>query len=208
MARTPENENITRDREFTTGYQADTAYNKAQSDVGQFNQNQETLARGGQVGANPYKSADYLANVNREQADTLNGATNAGKTELLDANRKAGGGNTGATTGAIAGLALNKARLASRMSTDRAVSDQGKNLEWQRYLASQPLNAAKSEEGLFSPALGANASYNGDLTKYGLAQQQFWYDQLKQMEQAAKTAASAGVSAGTGGAGVGGFGEG
>jgi hypothetical protein len=208
MARTPENENATRDRQYTTGWQADTAYNKATEDVNQFNRNENTLQRGGNVGANPYKSADYLANVNKQEADSLNGATNAGKTALLDANRKGGGGNSGATTGAISGLALQRARLADKLSTDRTTENYGKNLDWQRFLASAPLQGAHAETGLLGPTIGANASLNKDLTGYGMQQQAEWYKQLSQLEQLAKTAASAGTSAATGGAGVGGFGEG
>lgn len=208
MARTPENANITRNREFTTGWQADTAYNKAQSDINQFDRNEQVLERGGQVGRNPYKSADYLANVNKLEANSLDAATNAGKTALLDANRRAGGGNTAATTGAIAGLALKKGRLANELSSNRAANDYEKNLSWQRYLAGLPLESAHSEESLYGPALSANASYNSDLTKYGLQQQKQWYDELTQLEQLGKAAASAGVKAATGGAGIGGFGEG
>jgi hypothetical protein len=57
MARTDENQNITRQAEFDTSAQQDQAFKRGQGQVSQFENNENTLNRGGQVAANPWESA-------------------------------------------------------------------------------------------------------------------------------------------------------
>ena len=183
MGRTPMNENIIRNENQTT-------FGNMQNELSTYNKNVGTLERGGQVGANPYQDPTYLANVNKDQANRIDAATNEGKTALLDANRRGGGGNTGATTGAISGLALNKARMASGMSADRATADYGKNLDWQKYLASAPLAPYSAQSSL----AGSTAA---DMGKY--AETQFGVGALPFYEALTK-AATQGAAAGATGA--------
>lgn len=206
-ARTPENENITRNSEATAQAQDKQAFDTGQADIGQYNTNIDTLDKGGQVAANPWKSAGYLSNVNRLQAGALDSETNAGTNELQQLNRRTGGLNTGATIGATKDLALQKSRLGDQLSAERAVGDFGKNVNYQTAMASAPLNAASAESPYYGASSSLVGSTNKDLTSYGTQSQAYLYSLYNKALQAAATAASAGTSAATGGAGIGGYGE-
>ncbi|SRR6266851_10355913 len=208
MARTGENQNITRQAEFDTSAQQDQAFKRGQGEISQFDQNQATLNRGGQVAANPWESARYLSNVNRLQSGALNSEENAGDAKLQQVNRRTGGTNTGATIGAQKELSLDKMRLGTQLSSERAAGDFNKNVAFQQHQAEAPLEGAHAEAPYYGSAVAGTVGLNKELTAYGLQSQAYTYKMYDLAMKAAQAAASAGVNAATGGAGVGGFGEG
>lgn len=207
MSRTPQNENVIRQENADQAGQAKQAYTDSQKALGEYSTNVGTLERGGEVGADPYQTPSYLANQNRLAADVTSGENSAAKQELEMSNRRAGGQNTGATVATIGNLATGKMRLGNQLQTQQKAQDFQKNLQWQQYLAGTPLATASQEGNLYGTATSGESATQGSLSQYALAQQQQWYKELSQMIEAGKAAASAGVGAATGGAGVGGFGE-
>lgn len=212
MSRTFQNENISRaDNQNFEGQQT-KAVGKENAAIDQFGTNVKTLERGGQVGANPWESADYLANQNRLTSNAVSGENDAAKQSLVDLNQRTGGRNTGATVGGITQLAGNKMRLGNQLSALRAQQDFGKNVDYQQYLAGTPLQAASAEGQIAGTATTGVDSTGNNLTQYGIEQMQERQKQIQMAEKAAAAAAtmgaSAGVSAATSGAGFGGFGEG
>lgn len=208
MSRTPENENLTRQTAQDERSQQTQSYRAANTDIGQFGKNIGTLEKGGEVGADPFLSAGYLANQNRLTSYATEGENDSAKTALEDQNRRTGGQNTGATQATIADLARGKMRMGNQLQAQRGAEDYKSNLGYQQYLAGAPLQQASAEGNLYNTATGGRNATGNNLTQYGLQQQKEWYDLLNQSIQAGKAAASAGVNAATGGAGVGGFGEG
>lgn len=166
MARTSENENLSRQAEMNAEGESKASFDAAQSDIGQFNRNQTTLNRGGEVAANPWQSAGYLANQNRLQSTALNQETNAGTADLQRANLRSGGLNGAVTAGATKDLALKKMRLADTLSAERSSSDFGKNVNYQQEQAGAPLMAARAEDPLFASSSGLVGSSNNDLLGY------------------------------------------
>lgn len=208
MSRTFQNENISRKENADFAGQGNKAVAAEQGDIGNFNQNVETLKKGGQIGQNPFQSADYLANQNRLTSEAVSGENDAAKRSLTDLNQRTGGRNTGATIGGITQLAGGKMRLGNALSAQRSQDDFSKNLDYQRYLAGTPLQAAGAESNIYGTATTGVDASGSNLTQYGIEQMQ---ERQKQMEMAAKAAAAVGTmgaSALTGGAGIGGFGEG
>lgn len=199
MSRTFQNENISRKENADFAGQGNKAVAAEQGDIGNFNQNVETLKKGGQIGQNPFQSADYLANQNRLTSEAVSGENDAAKRSLTDLNQRTGGRNTGATIGGITQLAGGKMRLGNALSAQRSQDDFSKNLDYQRYLAGTPLQAAGAEQPIYGTASGGVESTGSDLTKYGLQQQDQWYKQIQQMIQAGQAAASAGAKAFGGG---------
>lgn len=208
MSRTPENENLSRQTYQDERQQQTRAYQSAQTDVGQFNKNTDTLDKGGEVAADPFLNAGYLANQNRVASYATEGENDSAKQALEDQNRRSGGQNTSATQATIADLARGKMRFNNQQQTQRSAQDYRSNLDYQQHMAEMPLQAASTEGNLYGVATSGRNSTGNNLTQYGLQQQKEWYDILNQSIQAAKAAASTGVGAATGGAGVGGFGEG
>jgi len=111
MSRTPENENLSRETYQDERHQQQRAYQSAQTDVGQFNKNISALDKGGEVAADPFLNAGYLANQNRVTSYATEGENASAKQALEDQNRRTGGQNTGATQATIADLARGKMRL-------------------------------------------------------------------------------------------------
>jgi hypothetical protein len=208
LARTPENENITRSAEANAEGQANASYNQGQQDINQFNQNTAQLQAGKNVGANPYLNPQYLAAVNQMRSGALNQQNNAADQQIRATQAKTGGMNSTATTGAIAGTTGAKMRLGNELGAEQTAGDWQKNIGYQLNLAKQPLMAAGAQAPFYGTAGNMVGSTNADLTKYGLGQQAFNYSLYNKALQAAQAAAAAGVGAATGGAGVGGFGEG
>ena len=167
MARTGQQQAQSADTTNTADQQ--TAFNAEQSDVNQYNQNLGTLSRGGSVAANPWMSPTYLASQNRQTADSLNSATNAGTAATTALNRRTGGTNTAATIAANSGLALQKARLSDQLTAQRTAQDYNKNVQYQQQMAAAPLAGAGVEQGAYGTATGAQSSDIGDLTQFGLA---------------------------------------
>jgi len=169
-----------------TGQAQDTAANTAGStnaaaasaaetaDIGKFNQNEATLAKGGEVGADPFLNPAYLGNVNRLNADVLNANNQAGKTQLQNLNRRTGGLNTGATQSAISGLKMNTARLGTQLNSQRAEGDYAKNLAWQQYLAQAPLQAAGAQQNIYNTSTGEVNASDQALTNLGTASYGPW----------------------------------
>lgn len=186
MARTGVDEN--RDANTTYKGQANTAFGKAQSAIGEFEGNQKKLRAGQDVGANPWKSADYLANVNKLEAGALNAETNAGADELARLNLRTGGLNTGATAGAIRDLKLQKMRLADSLGAQRYTNDFSKNLDWQRYLAGAPLAVSDAESPYYSGAVSGRAGALKNLTDLGIASYGPWNAAIQAGGQAAGAA--------------------
>jgi hypothetical protein len=208
MARTPENENLSRETYQDERHQQQRAYQSAQTDVGQFNKNTDTLDKGGEVAADPFLNAGYLANQNRLTSYATQGENDAAKQSLEDSNRRSGGQNSSATQATIADLARGKMRLNNQLQTQRSAQDYRSNLDYQQHMAEMPLQAAGAEGNLYGVATSGRNATGNNLTQYGLQQQDEWYKILNQSIQAAKAAASMGVGVATGGAGVAGFGEG
>lgn len=204
MSRTPENENLSRQTYQDERHQQQTAYQGAQTDIGQFNKNTDTLDKGGQVAADPFLNAGYLANQNRLASYATQGENDAAKQSLEDSNRRSGGQNTSATQATIADLARGKMRLNNQQQTQRSAQDYRSNLDYQQHMAEAPLQAAGAEGNLYGVATGGRNSTGQDLTKYGLQQQAEWYSILNQGIAAAKAAGTMGLSSLAGGAGVGG----
>ena len=191
MARTEEEKLTEQDRATAAG-EAKQAFGTGQAAIGQFNQNEGTLNRGGEVAANPWKSAGYLSNVNRLQSGALNSATNAGVNDIQATNRRTGGLNSGATIGATKDIALEKSRLANQLSAERSSNDFNKNVQYQQSQAQAPLGVAQAESPYFGTGQGGVNALNSDLTQYGMLQQQ-QFD--KATAGAASTAAQAGLLA-------------
>lgn len=180
--------------------QANQSYANAQSDLSQFRGNIVKLASGRNVGADPFKNPEYLGNEARLQSGALDSAEAGGDTAMREANRRSGGLNTGATQAGISGLALQKMRLSDALTAERGASDYGKNLTWQQFLARQPLDSAKSEEGLYGTATGGEESSLHELNAYGLQQNQAWQE-LKNKLIMTGVKAVAGAAGAAGGAG-------
>ena len=208
MSRTPENENLSRETYQDERHQQQHAYQSAQSDIGQFNKNTDTLEKGGQVAADPFLNAGYLANQNRLTSYATEGENASAKQALEDQNRRTGGQNTRATQATIADLARGKMRFNNQPQAQRSAQDYRSNLDYQQHLAEAPLQAANAEGNLYGIATGGRSATGRDLTRYGLQQQDEWYKILNQGINAAKAAAGVGVNLATGAGGVGGFGEG
>jgi hypothetical protein len=208
IARTPENENLSRETYQDERSQQQRAYQSAQTNVGKFNKNIDTLDKGGEVAADPFLNAGYLANQNRVTSYETEGENASAKQALQDQNRRTGGQNTGATQATIADLARRKMRFNNQLQAQRSAQDYRSNLDYQQHMAEMPLQAAGAEGGLYGVATSGRNATGNNLTQYGLQQQDEWYKILNQGIQAAKAAASMGVGAATGGAGIAGFGEG
>ena len=208
MARTPENENLSRETYQDERSQQQRAYQSAQTDVGKFNKNIDTLDKGGEVAADPFLNAGYLANQNRVTSYETEGENASAKQALEDQNRRTGGQNTGATQATIADLARGKMRFNNQLQAQRSAQDYRSNLDYQQHMAEMPLQAAGAEGGLYGVATSGRNATGNNLTQYGLQQQEEWYKILNQGIQAAKAVASMGVGAATGGGGIAGFGEG
>jgi len=208
MARTPENENLSRETYQDERSQQQRTYQSAQTDVGKFNKNIDTLDKGGEVAADPFLNAGYLANQNRVTSYETEGENASAKQALEDQNRRTGGQNTGATQATIADLARGKMRFNNQLQAQRSAQDYRSNLDYQQHMAEMPLQAAGAEGGLYGVATSGRNATGNNLTQYGLQQQEEWYKILNQGIQAAKAVASMGVGAATGGGGIAGFGEG
>lgn len=172
MARTGQDEAAAANKTYNAEEQ--TAFNQGQSDIGQFNQNESTLNRGGMVATDPWKSAGYLSNVNRLQSGALNSETNSATDALQRTNRRTGGFNTGAVVGAQKGLALDKMRMGSEMSAGRAAQDFNKNVNYQQSQAQAPLAAAGAESPYFGGAVSGQGGALKDLTDFGMASYGPW----------------------------------
>jgi hypothetical protein len=189
MARVGQSENTAAQKNFSSEQQQ--SFGNAQSDIGRFRQNQDVLNRGGQVVANPWKSAGYLSNVNRLQSGALNSEENAGNDAIARTNRRTGGLNTGATIGAEKELGLDKMRLGSQLSAERSAGDFGRNISYQTNMAAMPLEAARAESPYFGGAVSGQSGALKNLTDYGLAS----YGPYMAALQAAGAAASGGLQA-------------
>src|SRR5229473_5947662 len=189
MARVGQSENVAAQKNFSSEQQQ--AFGSAQSDIGRFRQNQDVLNRGGQVAANPWQSAGYLSNVNRLQSGALNSEENAGDDALARTNRRTGGLNTGATLGAQKGLSLDKMRLGTQLSSERAAGDFGRNVMYQSHQAEMPLESASVQSPFFGGAVSGQSGALKNLTDYGLAS----YGPYMAALQAAGAAASGGLQA-------------
>jgi hypothetical protein len=142
VARTPENENLSRQANQDYRTQQGETYNRAQTEIGQFGKNISTLDKGGQVAADPFLNAGYLANQNRLTSYATEGENDSAKQALEDQNRRTGGQNTGASQATIADLARGKMRLGNQLNAQRSAQDFGRNLDYQQYLAGAPLQQA------------------------------------------------------------------
>jgi hypothetical protein len=173
MARTEE-EQTTEAAQKTAAAEAQQAFQTGQSGVGQYEQNEATLNKGGDVAANPWLSAEYLSNQNRLQSGALNSATNAGTNMIQQNNRRTGGLNSGATIGAVKDITGEKMRLGNQLSAERSANDFNKNVSYQQGQAQAPLAVTQAESPYFGTGQGGVNSLNNNLTQYGmLAQQQF-----------------------------------
>lgn len=193
MARTGVDEN--KEAQKQTAAQQQGAYQTGEAAVKNYNAGEQTLERGGQVGANPYLNPQYLASVNRLQATSLDAANNASKTNLQMLNRRTGGMNSTATAGAISSDALQKMRLADSLSSERTAGDFNRNLSWQQQLLQGRLAPAGVEQGYYGTATQGRASSLKNLSDMGIAAYGPWMAAI----QAAGQGVSAGLSGGGGG---------
>lgn len=209
MARTTGmDHNLTRQAEETGEGQANQSYSLAQGDIGQFRQNENKITEGKDVAANPWMNPEYLAAVSRLRAGSLHGQADNADQKLRALNARTGGMNSTATIGGISKNLGDTERLSNELGAEQKAGDYNKNVNYQLGAAGLPLEAARAESPLYGTAAGLVGSTNHDLTEYGKLQLQRQYQLQDMAIKAAMTAASAGTSAATGGAGVGGFGEG
>lgn len=156
----------TQNQEYTNAAQGTGAYNLAQQDINQFNNNQ-TMLKGGQgVGNNPYQSTAYLSNVNKLQSEGLNTAANSAKSAIARNTRATGGLNASQNALAQRDAGLQTGRLADTLTAQRASQDYQKNLQWQQYLAGAPLSAAGPEVQLYGAANAGQTNANQALTSF------------------------------------------
>lgn len=193
MARTGEDRNKAAENQYRV--QGNTAFDAAQSNVGNYNANIAKLESGQNVGADPWASSSYLANQNRLQSDSLNAAGNSATKSLQDLNARTGGLNAGGTTAATDSLALGKMRLANQLNAQRSAADFDKNVGYQQQLASAPLATDSTEASLFDTATKGRSGTLGDLTKEGMQSQDFW-NQLAMKGVNAATSAAGGAAGG------------
>lgn len=193
MGRTFQNENISRQQNQLDQEDQQASYKAGQADIGQYNTNMSTLEKGGQVGANPWQGAGYLANQNRLTADATSGAGAAAKQNLVDLNQRTGGRNTGGTAAGITQLGLGNMRLNNQLQAQRASDDFGKNVQYQQYLAGSPLPAASAEAGMYGTGTTGEDATGQDLTQYGIEQMKERQQQMEQLEKAAGGVASVGL---------------
>jgi len=191
VTRIPENENLSRQANQDYRGQQQQAFDTSQQDIGQFTKNVGVLEKGGQVGADPFLSGGYLANQNKLTSYATQGENDAAKQALEDQNRRTGGQNTGATQATIADLARGKMRLGNQLNAQRSAQDYRSNLDYQKYIAETPLQAAGAEGGLYGTATAGRSATGNNLTEYGKAQQQEWYKILDQMINSGKAVAGA-----------------
>lgn len=154
--------------------QSNNANTQAQADIGQYRTNENNINAGKDVAANPWQNPVYLANQNRVTADSLNGATNAAKTDMQRLNNRTGGLNTGATTSAAGSLALEKMRLGNELTAGRTANDWNKNVTYQQEQARTPLGAADAEGRLYGTATTGRDAADNVLQAFGLQSQSFW----------------------------------
>jgi hypothetical protein len=193
MARTGQTQAQQAQQQYITN--AASAYNVGQEALQSYMANEERLAKGANVGADPWLNPTYLATQNRLTANATSGENSAAAQQMRDAARRSGGTNTGATNYAIKDLALRKMRMADTLNAQRQAQDYNKNIAYQSQLAAAPLAAAQAETPYYGTSTsGQNASLN-DLVQFGLASYGPWNDLIS------------GV-AGAGGAFLGGYGYG
>jgi len=154
--------------------QSQTAFNNAQTDIGQYNANEKKLASGVNVGANPFQSSAYLSNVNKLQSEALDTSAASGKANLQRWNTATGGLNSSEVPLAQRDITMQTGRLADSLSAQRAASDYKSNLAWQQYLAQAPLAAAGAESPLYSTATGGQGNALNNLTNLSGQQYGFW----------------------------------
>lgn len=189
MARTGSEENSAAQKQDKADQQ--TAFNTGQGAIAQTEQNTNTLAKGGQVAANPYLNPTYLSAVNKLQAGSLDANNNAAATALRQANLRSGGMNNTSTNGAIQNIALQKMRLGDTLSAGRTAEDWQKNIGYQQQMAQAPLAIAGAESPYYGTATTGQDSVLGNMTQEGIAAYGPWMAGI----QAAGGAASAGITA-------------
>lgn len=182
MARTGSNENKDANKQLTAEQTA--AFNTGEGAVNQFQQNYATLRRGGQVAANPWQSPAYLSNVNRLQSGALNAEQGTADASLRGLNRRTGGMNGSATTGAIRDLSLQKMRLGSQLSAERAAQDYNKNVGYQTSMAEMPLQVTSAESPYYGTATSGRDAALGNLTQLGIASYGPWMSGISSAGQA------------------------
>ena len=165
----------------TFNSQGGQAFGGAQSDLGQYNKNLQTLEAGKNVGANPFQSTAYLSNVNKLQSEGLNTAADSGKANLQRWSRATGGLNSAQVPLAMRDQTLQTGRLADTLSAERAASDYKSNLAWQQYLTGAPLAGAQIQSGIYGTATGGAGNA---LNNYTTSQNDV-YDNLTKLGQAA-----------------------
>lgn len=99
MARTGTQEN--KDANKINQQEKTQAYGVGQHAINQATDLQNRLISTGSVGANPWKSSDYLANENKLQAEAVDQNFNSGKAAMQRANTATGGLNGSVTPLAI-----------------------------------------------------------------------------------------------------------
>lgn len=172
MARTGQDESQQANQQLSQ--EQTQAFNTQQQSIAAGQAALRNLMRGGTVAPNPYLNPTYLSNVNKMQAESLNSANDATKTQLENLNRRTGGLNTGATRGAIVQSGLQKAQLADQLSAERSASDYQKNLEYQQQQLNNLYTPAQIESGTYSTATSGRDAALGDLTQFGLASYGPW----------------------------------
>lgn len=172
MARTGTNENKQANQQ-AAGWQS-KAVKSAQSDLTDYRTNEDTLKKGGNVGADPFLDPTYLGNQNKLTSYAMEGENSAAKQQLEDLDRRTGGYNTGGSQYSVRNLALGKMRLGDQLTSQRSADDFKSNLGWQQYLAGAPLAAEQGEQGLFGTATGQRTDSLDNLQKFGVASYGPW----------------------------------
>lgn len=187
MPRTGQKENQNANTTFAN--EGATSFGGAQQDLAQAKTDQGNLREGKDVGANPYLNPQYLAAVNQLRAGSLNQQNNAADQQLREQQRRSGGMNGTATTGAIEKIAGDKMRLGSQLGAEQTAGDWTKNIGYQLQLAQQPLEQARLQGGLYGTATGGRGDALRNLTNLGLGAYGPWMAMINGAKQAAAGAA-------------------
>lgn len=147
------------------------------------------MLSGQDIAADPFKKPEYLANVNRLQANSLDASQESANAELQAENKRTGGLNATGTAGTIKDLALKKMRLADTLSSQRAQGDYRSNLDYQQNMLQNILQPAGIESGYFGTATGGRSAANDNLAKFGVASYGPWTAAISAAGAAAAAAA-------------------
>lgn len=188
MARSGSNENKDANQQMAANQKK--SFGVAQDSIAAGKAAFAKLASGQNIGADPFKNAGYLGNVNKLQSSALDTADDAAKQTMESENRRTGGLNTSGTMATEKDLALGKMRLGDQLTAERSANDYRSNIGYQQQLLQDTYQPAELEAPYYGTATTGRDSALGNLTQLGIASYGPWMSAI----QAAGGAASTGLS--------------